>query len=97
MRFTPHLDDRWGNPYPDKPNYFITISKSMSTRGDLTLDYTKKVLLPEVGSVNEEFVAESGLVLDAFMGHFDIKDKASIELMKKLAWLLLDEGIIPNA
>ena len=80
------LGDRWGNSYPNKSKDCITISKSASSSGDLILDCTKKVLLPDVGAVDEEFVAESGLVLDAFMGYFANKVKVFIELMEKLAW-----------
>ena len=34
------------------------------------------MFFPEVGAVNGNLVDESGLVLDAFSGHFDNKFKA---------------------
>ncbi len=42
------LDDRWGNPYHDKSKVYITISKSVSSSGNLTLDHTKKVFLQKL-------------------------------------------------
>ncbi len=52
---------------------------------------------PEVGAVDEELVAKSGLVLDAFKGDFDKKANAFTKSMDKLAWLLLNQGITPKA
>ena len=47
--------------------------------------------------MDEELVDESGLVLDAFRGHFDKNVKAFTKPMEKLCWLLLDRGITPNS
>ena len=85
--------DKWGNPYPDRSKLYITTSKSGSSSGDLTLDYLEKVFFPEARAVNGNLVDESGLVLDAFTGHFDNKFKAVTEPNDKLSWIMMDGGI----
>ena len=89
--------DKWGNSYHGRSKLYITTSKSGSSSGDLTLDYLEKVFFPEVRAVNGNIVDESGLVLDAFTGHFENKFKAVTEPNDKLSWLMMNGGITPKA
>ena len=40
--------DKWGNTHPDKEDAYITVSKTASSSGDLTVDYLNKVFFPAV-------------------------------------------------
>ena len=47
--------------------------------------------------MNGNLVDESGLVLDAFAGHFENKVKTFTEPNDKLSWIMMDGGINPKA
>ena len=89
--------DKWDNKYPDKDDVYITVSKTASSSGDLTVDYLHKVFFPAVRAVNGVLDKPAGLVLDAFREHFDKKVKAVTEPIQELLWLLMDGGITPVA
>ena len=52
---------------------------------------------PEMG-ISEDGVPDqpTGLLLDAYISHFDKRVKAVTEPMKKLYWLLMDGGTTPK-
>ena len=93
-----NLKDKWGNSYPKKNLVYITVSLTASSSALLTLEYLDEVYFPEVGlDADGELLNNSGLVLDAFRGHYVKEVKAVTEPMEKLDWLLMDGGITPKA
>ncbi len=62
----------------------------------MTLLYYNEVYLPEVCDSNGDLSEPSGLLLDAFSGHFDKKVKEVTEPIELLHWLLMDGGITPK-
>ena len=92
-----NVPDEWDNQYPDKSLCYVTVSKTANSSGELTLDYLKKVYFPAVGAIDGVLSEPSGLLLDAFRGHYEKSVKDYTEPMEMLDWLLMDGGITPKA
>ena len=89
--------DQWGNFYPNPEGVYITVSPTANSSGELTLEYLDEVYFPEVGAVEGELTDRSGLLLDAFRGHYAQEVKDVTEPNKLLDWLMMDGGITPKA
>ena len=89
--------DQWGNFYPNPEGVYITVSPIANSSGELTLEYLDEVYFPEVGAVEGELTDRSGLLLDAFRGHYAQEVKDVTEPNKLLDWLMMDGGITPKA
>ena len=76
---------------------YITVSPTANSSGNHTLEYIKEVFSPEVGVEDGTLKEPVGLVLDAFLGHFDNKVKAHNANHPFLKWLMMDGGITPKA
>ena len=90
------LPDRWDNTYPAKEDCYITVSPSASSSGELTLEYLDEVYNEEVNAVGGKHVEPSGLLLDAFRGHYSKEVKARNATDPNLHWLMMDGGITPK-
>lgn len=92
-----NLPDRWGNRYPPRDQVFLTTAPKASSNAELTIEYMKEVLFPWVGAVDGQLQRVTGLLCDAFSGHFaqEVKDhNAQHDLLN---WLMMDGGITPKA
>ena len=77
---------------------YITVLLTASSSALITLEYLDEVYFPEVGlDADGELLNKSGLVIDAFRGHYAKEVKAVTDPMEKLYWLLMDGGITPKA
>lgn len=88
--------DRWGNHFPPLDECYITVSATANSNGPLTIDWMHNVLMPELGDEDVEFTERTGVLCDAFKGHYADEVKEHNAKHENLEWLMMDGGITPK-